>query len=346
MISLLDDDFTALNGFVKQARPTRIFLLCDENTHEHCAPLLLANLESEVALEILEIPAGEENKDIGTSIQLWEVLAEFRADRRSLIINLGGGVITDIGGFVASTYKRGIPFVNVPTTLLGMCDASVGGKTGIDHRNLKNLVGTFAEAVEIFLYTDFLDTLPKREIRSGFAEMLKHGLALDAAHWAELGTLQDISAASIKPFISGSMALKQKVVIEDFYEKNVRKKLNFGHTVGHALESLFLKTGNPITHGEAVVLGMICETKLSALENLIDSEIAENIIIKLKTLYPDLSPVEFTDEEIFRLMVNDKKNENSAINFTLLTAIGASVFDHQCSSSNVILALEFLRGSK
>ncbi|MGZ5196974.1 MAG: 3-dehydroquinate synthase, partial [Kaistella sp.] len=265
MISFLDQDFSQLNHFLIDLKPSKIIVLVDENTHEYCLPVLLGNLETEIPFEIIEIEAGEDLKTIEIATQLWEILSDFEADRKALMINLGGGVITDMGGFVASTYKRGIRFINLPTTLLGMCDASIGGKTGIDHNFLKNIIGTFAVPEQIFVFPEYLKTLPFPELRSGFAEMLKHGLIADEKHWNDLISIQELSAENIFPFIETSMKIKQNIVEQDFREQHLRKTLNFGHTVGHALESLFLQQAKPIPHGEAVVLGMIIETRLSFL---------------------------------------------------------------------------------
>lgn len=338
MISALSNDFQELNIFIKGLAPSKLFFLVDENTHEYCLPTLLANLETEIPFEILEIEAGEEMKTIETAAQLWQILAEFEADRKSLIINLGGGVITDLGGFVASTYKRGIPFINIPTSLLAMCDASIGGKTGIDHSFLKNIVGTFALPLKIFYYPNFLKTLPFSELRSGFAEMLKHGLIANHNHWEQLIAIDTLSPEHIAPHIGTSMEIKQRVVNEDFKEENIRKTLNFGHTIGHALESLFIQNGKPIPHGEAVALGMIFETELSHLEDLISKEKAEFIISQIKKFYPYIN-IPFTNEDILSLMVNDKKNTNGNINFSLITDMGNCIFDYKADTKNVISAL-------
>lgn len=338
MISALNNDFQELNSFIKHLSPSKLFFLVDENTHEYCLPTLLANLETDIPFEILEIEAGEEMKTIETAAQLWQILAEFEADRKSLIINLGGGVITDLGGFVASTYKRGIPFINIPTSLLAMCDASIGGKTGIDHSFLKNIVGTFALPLKIFYYPNFLKTLPFSELRSGFAEMLKHGIIADHNHWEQLIAIDTLSPEQIAPHIGASMEIKQRVVNEDFKEENIRKTLNFGHTIGHALESLFIQNGKPIPHGEAVALGMIFETELSRLEGLISKEKAEFIIYQIKKFYPYIN-IPFTNEDILSLMVNDKKNTNGNINFSLITDIGNCIFDYKADTKNVISVL-------
>ncbi len=341
MISLLDQDFSQLNKYLKELKPSKLLILVDENTHEYCLPTLLGNLETEIPFEIIEIEAGEEIKTIATATQLWEILSEFETDRKSLLINLGGGVITDLGGFVASTYKRGIKFINIPTTLLGMCDASIGGKTGIDHQYLKNIVGTFAHPEMIFVYPEFLTTLPYEELRSGFAEMLKHGLIADEKHWNDLISIENLTAENIFLFIETSTKIKENVVEKDFKEQNIRKTLNFGHTIGHALESLFLAKAKPILHGEAVALGMICETYLSFLENLISEEIAVKIINNIRRFYPYQSIENFSIEEILALMMNDKKNSDGNINFALLTNIGESVYDVSVPTEKIINSLHF-----
>ncbi len=344
MITFLNDDFSALNIFLDQLQPSKIYFLVDENTHEYCLPILLGNLETNLPFEIIEIEAGEDLKNIETATQLWEILSEFQADRKSLIINIGGGVITDLGGFISSTYKRGIKFINIPTTLLGMCDASIGGKTGIDHAFLKNVIGTFAEPEQIFVYPGFLKTLPFEELRSGFAEMLKHGLIADEKHCNDLISMEHLTPENIFPFLETSMKIKEKVVLADFKEQNIRKTLNFGHTIGHAFESLFLKAEKPIPHGEAVALGMICETHLSFLNNLISKENSEMIVKNLQRFYPYISISDFKAEEILSLMKNDKKNSDGNINFSLLTGLGKCNFDFSVSAEQILETLHFYQG--
>ena len=339
MISILDQDFSQLNNFIGDLKPTQLLILVDENTHEHCLPVLLGNLETEIPFEIIEIEAGEVMKTLDTASQLWEILTEFETDRKALMINLGGGVITDMGGFIASTYKRGIPFINIPTTLLGMCDASIGGKTGIDHQFLKNIIGTFAQPEQIFVFPEFLQTLPFEELRSGFAEMMKHGLITDEKHWTDLISIKELTPENIFPFIERSMKIKQNVVEQDFTEQNIRKTLNFGHTIGHALESLFLVKEKPIMHGEAVALGMICETRISFLQDLITETTATSIISNIQKYYPHLDISEFSVEEIVNLMKNDKKNSAGNINFSLLTGIGSSTFNCSVSLENIETSL-------
>lgn len=343
MIHFLDQNFSQLTLFLKENIFSKIFILVDENTHEYCLPSLLGNLETTLDFEILEIEAGEEMKNIQTANHLWEILTEMKADRKALMINLGGGVVTDMGGFVASTYKRGIAFINIPTTLLAICDASIGGKTGIDLMHYKNMVGTFCFPEKIFVFTEFLNTLPINELTSGFAEMLKHGLIADKNHWNELIKIDDLNAITLQQSIKTSMDIKQSVVEKDFHEKNIRKTLNFGHTIGHAIESLCLEKGNPILHGEAVALGMIFETHLSYLENLLSKEDSEYIIKNIQKYFTSININNFSNEEIFSLLLNDKKNVDQTINFSLLSSIGASVFDCKCSTLNIQKSLDYYK---
>ena len=335
MITILDHTFSQLNEFIYQLNPSKLFILCDENTHEYCLPILLPNIEINCPFEIIEIEAGEEMKTIETATQLWEILTEFEADRKALLLNLGGGVITDLGGFVASTYKRGIKFINLPTSLLGMCDASIGGKTGIDHQFIKNIVGTFALPERIFVFSNFLKTLPFRELKSGFAEMIKHGLIADKKHWDDLINLPEISVEHIQPYIETSMKIKENIVHIDYHEKNIRKVLNFGHTIGHAVESLFLEENEIIPHGFAIAYGMICETQLSYLEGFISKNTAEKIINNIRKFYTDIK-LPFNKDKIIIKMMNDKKNTHGNINFTLLSKIGEGIYDIQCKDENIL----------
>ncbi|WP_390454976.1 3-dehydroquinate synthase [Chryseobacterium sp. Alg-005] len=343
MITVLNDNFSQLNDFLHEKTFSKIFILVDENTHEYCLPTLLGNMETDLSFEILEIEAGEEMKNIQTANQLWEILTEMKADRKALMINLGGGVITDMGGFVASTYKRGIPFINIPTTLLSMCDASIGGKTGIDLMHYKNMVGTFTFPEQIFVYPQFLETLPFKELRSGFAEMLKHGLIADKQHWDHLIQIHKLDVDAVTAHIQTSMDIKQDVVTKDFHEKDLRKTLNFGHTIGHAIESLCLEQGTPILHGEAVAAGMICEAHLSYLEDLLSKEDSEIIVENIKRYYPYLDITDFTNDDICALLLNDKKNTDNKVNFSLLSGIGSCIYDHQSSQKNILQSLEFYR---
>ncbi|MBW8358204.1 MAG: 3-dehydroquinate synthase [Weeksellaceae bacterium] len=341
MVSFPDEDFFQLNTYLDELKPSKLFILVDENTHGHCLPTLLGNLETSLPFEILEIESGEEMKTLTTAAHLWEILAEFEADRKALLINLGGGVITDLGGFVASTYKRGIKFINIPTTLLAMCDASIGGKTGIDHQFIKNIIGTFAAADHVFVYPDFLKSLPFAELRSGFAEMLKHGLIADEKHWEDLIALPDLEAEQVFPHIKRSMDIKLEIVEQDFREQNIRKTLNFGHTVGHAIESIHLESGKPILHGEAVAAGMICEAWLSANEKIIAPEEANRIIENIRRFFPPIDLSAFPGEDLVDLMRKDKKNSRNRINFSLPEKIGRARYDVHIPEENIYHALHY-----
>ncbi len=340
MIEFLDQDFSGLNEWIDENPPSQIFFLADENTHQYCLPILLGNLQSSVPFEIIELEPGEELKNLESTHLLWTILSEFKADRKSLLINVGGGVLTDLGGFVASTYKRGIPFLHVPTTLLSMCDASLGGKTGIDLGHLKNIVGTFSFPQRIFVYPDFLKTLPKEEFDSGFAEMLKHGLILDASHYQKLSLIQDPQNELTQDLIEDSMKIKSEVVEKDFKEKNVRKLLNFGHTVGHAIESHFLQAQQSVSHGHCVAIGMWIESELSFQKELLTKEECEEIQRVISNFYPYLELNVFPTESLLEVMRNDKKNESQQILFTLLRSIGSGIFDQKVEENEIISALE------
>jgi len=342
MIRFLDSNFSALNHYLQQAPPTRIYILVDEHTHENCLPVLLANLETTIPFEVIEIEAGEENKNIQTATQLWEILSEFHADRHSLMLNLGGGVITDLGGFIASTYKRGIKFINLPTSLLAMVDASIGGKTGINHQFYKNMIGTFTFPEKIFIFPEFLKTLAWEELRSGFAEMLKHGLIYSQKHWEDLRNLE-LNPQAISPYVEDSMKIKEAIVEQDFKEQNLRKTLNFGHTLGHAIESLFLQNGNPIRHGEAIAAGMMMESHISYSLQYLHEEDLKEITESINRIFPllDLSTLSF--EDIFSVMLNDKKNSNGKIKFSLLQNIGKGIYDIEVSSDFIKEAIDYYK---
>jgi 3-dehydroquinate synthase len=341
MISFLDQDFTALNAYIQGLKPSKIIFLVDENTHDACMPYLLPNLETDIPFETIEIESGEINKNIETATQLWEIFSEFGVDRKALLINLGGGVITDLGGFVASTYKRGFKFINLPTTLLAMVDASIGGKTGIDHDFLKNIIGTFAHPEKILVFPKFLSTLAYRELRSGFAEMLKHGLIADAPLWQDLNAITEVSVENISPYIEKSMQIKQAVVEQDFKEENLRKNLNFGHTIGHAYESLFIKTQKAIPHGEAIAVGMICEAHLSYQLGLINQEILKEVSHGIAKIYPKQDIAQFKLDDVIALMLNDKKNQNAQINFSLINGIGSCIWDQKVSEEAIKQSINY-----
>lgn len=337
-----DASFVYLENLLKTETYSKIFVLVDENTNEHCLPYFLANLPTEIEIEIIEIEAGEENKNIYTCIDLWHTLIELDADRKSIMINLGGGVITDIGGFVASTYKRGIDFVNVPTTLLAMVDASVGGKTGVDLGSLKNQIGVINEPKSVVVITKFLETLPTNQMRSGLAEMLKHGLIYDKNYWDKLKHLNNLNTDDLDILIKQSIEIKNKIVSQDLKENGIRKALNFGHTLGHAIESYFLESEDKkqLLHGEAIAIGMILESFLSYKLELISKDSYAEIKYIITDIFEKISFNDSDIQKILDLLIFDKKNEFGNIQFTLLNKIGESKINQTVDKSLILLAFE------
>src|SRR5690554_6762169 len=257
-----ENQFDSLNKFLKERSYSKIFILTDRNTGEQCLPILIAGMPVDFEYDIIEVDPGEENKNIDFCIGIWKMLLDFGAERNSLLINLGGGVVTDMGGFAASTYKRGIDFIQIPTTLLSQVDASIGGKTGIDLDTVKNIIGTFTQPQAVFINVDFLKTLDKRQLVSGFAEMIKHAFIFDANYYQELKAF-DFDHPS-EAMIYRSVQIKNEVVKEDPKESGLRKILNFGHTIGHAVETYSIDNDkDSLVHGEAIAIGMICEAYLS-----------------------------------------------------------------------------------
>src|SRR5699024_190826 len=254
-----------LKSLLTEIAPSQIIVLTDENTKRDCLPIFHLKLSEKIEYKHICIPAGEEYKNLSTCNKIWQALSEAGADRESLLINLGGGVICDLGGFVAATYMRGIRWINIPTTLLSMVDASVGGKTGVDFNGLKNLIGIVRNPDIVGVDSTFLKTLSLRELRSGLAEMLKHALLTDLKYWNELKQIDFKTFTSITSYIYQSITIKKSIVSQDRYESGIRKQLNFGHTVGHAIETFFLHKNTPILHGEAVAAGIIIELYISMI---------------------------------------------------------------------------------
>ena len=320
---------------VESEKYSKIFVFADSNTSEVCLPLFREMMEDFNGFDLIETDPGEENKNIDFCIGIWKTLLDFGADRKCLMINLGGGVITDMGGFVASTYKRGVDFINIPTTLLSQVDASVGGKTGIDVDNVKNMVGTFTLPQSVFIETAFLKTLPQRELLSGFAEMIKHGLIVDRNYYNEL---KNSNYLQIEPqAIYRSVEIKNEVVTEDPHEKGLRKILNYGHTIGHAVETYALiNDASPLTHGEAIAVGMICEAFLSSKNNTLTGDDLKDITSYISKLYPPYYIKEDSFVQLMELMQSDKKNENGQIMFSLLSAIGKCDYNCRVSEQDIL----------
>lgn len=302
-----------LKSFLKQGAYTSIFILVDENTKQHCIPLL-PNFQ----YQLIEISSGETHKNLSTCKFIWATLLQKHADRKALIINLGGGVICDMGGFAASCYKRGVDFIHIPTSLLAMVDATIGGKTGIDLDAEKNMIGLFSPAKAIFVDPKFLNTLPLRQLNSGKAEMIKHGLIASDMHLENVFESKLLSDALIQE----SIGIKQYIVQQDPFEEAMRKSLNFGHTLGHAIETLGLRNGEDILHGEAIAHGMILALKLSVKYTQFPLNQAKEISKKIEAIYGKYNLDKTLLSKLIEIAKNDKKNSGTSINFTLLSRVG------------------------
>lgn len=336
-----ENGYTYLNEILDAKSYSKIFILVDENTSNHCLPRLLSLLATEIVIEIIELEAGEEHKNIETCLQVWHSLTELGGDRKSIILNLGGGVITDIGGFIACTFKRGIDFINIPTTLLSMVDASIGGKNGVDLGNLKNQIGIIREPKSVVIDTQFLETLPGEQMRSGFAEMLKHGLIFDKNYWDKLKNIANLNTDDLDALIHQSVEIKNKIVSQDLTENGIRKSLNFGHTLGHAIESYFLENEEKksLLHGEAIAVGMILESYISKEKGLIKEEEYHEIKYVLSDIY-EAVPFEQNDiKNCIDLLIYDKKNEFGNVQFALLDKIGNCKINE--SSTNELIYSAF-----
>ncbi len=330
-----------LTQYTQNYKEDKIFVLADENTSKHCYEKISDAFERSPVM--IEIPAGEKSKSIETTTFLWNYLTNIKADRKSLLINLGGGVITDIGGFVASTFKRGIDFINIPTSLIAQVDAAIGGKNGINLDEIKNQIGTFRNPVANIISAQFVETLPQRHITSGFAEIVKHSLLESRKEWTKIKAInpQSIDFRYLQHIIEDSAKIKLKFIETDPFEKNEREALNFGHTVGHALESFFLKKGVDILHGEAVSIGLISELFLSNKYLMLDFETLFEVSEYLATYFPSYPLVYDDYEAVWELMKYDKKNKENQIKFTLLKNIGEYKINNTCEKQELFEALNF-----
>lgn len=317
----------------------KVAVLVDEHTQTHCLPKI--KIDDPL---IIQIKSGEINKNLSTCEHIWSKLTQAAFTRKSLMINLGGGVIGDMGGFVAGTYKRGIRFINIPTTLLSQVDASIGGKLGIDFTGLKNHIGLFKNPDHVVVNTDFLSTLSIREIKSGFAEVIKHALIADESHWHSLLD-QPFDSLDWQSIIPKSIAIKNEVVLKDPTEKGYRKTLNFGHTLGHALESYLLETKDRLLHGEAVAVGMVLESHLSYQKEWLkqtELEAVTNYILKTYELAVELPDVEV----LYPLLLQDKKNTAKGVSFSLLRAIGNCDYDINVTHEMIKESLQYFNRLK
>ena len=339
----LDKDLTYI---LNNLSYDKLFILTDENTDKLCYPFIATNEKIRLAKKIC-IKAGDENKNINSLAEIWSYLSSNGATRHSLLINLGGGMLTDIGGFAASSFKRGMKCINIPTTLLGAVDAAVGGKTGINFNGLKNEIGAFAPAETVLIDSVFFQTLDESNFLSGYAEVIKHGLIDSDKHWKEtiFFDMEYIDYDRLKQLVVDSVSIKERIVDEDPFEKGIRKALNLGHTIGHAFESLSYEIRKPIPHGYAVAWGIVCELYLSQMYCGFPKEKLYKTVHFIRSNY---SGFPFDCDHYDRLhdyMKHDKKNESETINFTLLADVGNVIINQTAAKEDILESIDFLRES-
>ena len=335
-----EESYQELSNLIDQNNYSTIFILVDENTMEHCYPKFILNLKTDIRIEVIEIESGEINKNLETCIGVWNAITELGGDRKSLLITLGGGVITDLGGFVASCFKRGIDFVNIPTTLLSMVDASVGGKTGVDLGVLKNQIGLFANPQMVIVDDNYLETVTEREIKSGTAEIIKYGLTYDINLFHQI---KDNKNLKISDLIFRSVEIKNEVVLQDPKEQSLRKILNFGHTLGHAIESFYLESEdkNNLTHGEAIAIGMVCESYMSSKLLGFPAKKVGEVKEVITSIYNKTNLLKEDFSSILNLLKHDKKNVNGQVNFVLLNDFENFKLDCKVPESLIVKSMEF-----
>lgn len=329
---------------ISECEHDRIFVLTDETTQQLCWPKI-KNFKALKNSTPIIIKATDTHKNLDTLSQVWQALSNGGATRHSLMINLGGGMVTDLGGFAASTFKRGIDFINIPTTLLAMVDASVGGKTGINFGGLKNEIGVFSDSRFVIINTQFLDTLDHDNICSGYAEMLKHGLISDERTWAELVTfdLDDPDLSQLQRMVADSIKVKERIVEADPHEHGIRKALNLGHTMGHAFESFAMRRGTPILHGYAVAYGLISELYMSARKTAFPTDRMHQTVRFIRENYGTFNITCDDYPTLIELMHHDKKNTSGIINFTLLGNVGDIRINQTANEEEIKEALDFFR---
>lgn len=328
-----------LGHFLTQRKYSKILVLVDENTQQACYSLISESLP---AHGVLTVDSGEETKVLETCAAIWQTMTDEKLDRHSVLIILGGGVLGDMGGFCAATYKRGIDFILIPTTLLAQADASIGGKLGIDFNNFKNHIGVFEQPALTLLHAGFLKTLPQQELRSGFAEVIKHALIADKKLWDEIRS-KDLKSQDWDSLLKQSAEFKYSVIEKDPYEKGLRKILNAGHTVGHALESYFLASGNKILHGEAVAAGLIAEAYIAFKKNMLDEVSLKEISDYIVKIFGKLTIPENAIQEIAARCLQDKKNNGNSVLSVLPEGIGNATWDVEISLAEIASSLKFYR---
>jgi 3-dehydroquinate synthase len=340
-----DNGFQELTDFLvaNDLNERKVFILADENTSKFCLPFLIERAPILESAEVMEIKAMESSKNLDVVNSIYGNLISSGADRQSLLINLGGGVVSDIGGFVASTFKRGMRYINLPTTLLAQVDAAIGGKTGVNLDHYKNMIGTFYLPELVFVNSSFLNTLGKDQVMSGFAELLKHALIADHDLWEKLERMKELSLPLIKSLVKEGAEIKSRIVASDLHENGARKKLNFGHTVGHALETFAMESfTRNLLHGEAVALGMMCECHISSAMSGLKKGDLDNVARFIARHFKSYELDKMSYHRIIEIISQDKKKDGDKINMTLLKGIGDSVINQNPRSDLIIDSLNFM----
>jgi 3-dehydroquinate synthase len=335
--------WSRLQEIILEYRKSGIYILVDENTRELCLPIVKQKCTGLEDALVFEIHSGESNKTIASVEKIWHQLVAGNAVRNSLMICLGGGLITDVGGFAAATFKRGINFIHIPTTLLAMVDASIGGKTGVNLNSIKNQIGVFALPKAVFIFGEFLITLPERQKLSGYAEMLKHTMIHSEMLFEKFILLNSHEKVCNETDILESATVKMEIVNSDFTETGLRKALNFGHTIGHAIESYSQKyDSDPLLHGEAIAIGLICETFISVRMFGLDKNDLKRLANLVSWHFPHYRFKSKPGEELLALMCHDKKNAStSKLNFSLIRKIGEPVYDQYPGEKLILESLHF-----
>ncbi len=335
---IISDELSMLNPVIESIAPSSIAVLVDQNTETYCLPSLYESVQFD--FNVIKIPSGESVKHIDTCSYIWDEMMRLRMDRYSLLINLGGGVIGDMGGFCASTFMRGMQFIQLPTTLLAQVDASIGGKVGIDHRKYKNLVGLFAIPKAVVVHSSFLESLPYSHVLSGMAEIIKHGLVYDSDYFEHIFEGNRLNAEQASTLVHRSIEIKSEIVSQDPFEKGVRKILNFGHTVGHAIESYLLESDDQLLHGEAIAIGMVCESYLSVKFGLLDVAVYQRIKKLLISAYGHKHKSLADEKTIAQFALNDKKNHAGQIRCTFLKAIGTASINNVINIDDIVESIQ------
>ena len=328
----------SLNAFLLKRKYSRCFILCDENSLQQCLPHVVIACPQLGKADIIEVESGEVNKSMETCTNIWEIFLEQKADKNTLLINLGGGVISDLGGFMASVFKRGIPYIHIPTSLLAMADACLGGKNGIDFMGIKNSIGTISQPQAVFVCPPFLNTLEEHQVLNGWVEVFKMALIADKKMWNALSDISLVGDPSA--FIFRSLELKNSIVLKDPLDAAQRKVLNFGHSLGHAIEALVMDAGEELLHGAAVCSGMILESHIAMQKKFISAKDYAEIRTRLMNTFGPMKTIPFNKSDILEKLGQDKKNKAGTFRFSLLKKIGACAFDVEVNEKQIAKAIE------